>query len=398
MDLLTTNIGVPDSIAGWQMLSSKPLTDFGAFMNDPVLKQQITYFEANAPKATTAQALLSDPQLQDFVLTAFGLTAENGMTALMEKVLNSNTNQSGNFAATLANPHYTAIAKAFNYGGPVTPGTPAAASSAQVMLDTGNASGTPSYQSFSGTFGGVTLSNVDLSGATSWQAVASTLQNAFQKAGNGSITVTALGPSLTFKDASGHGTARNFTWQSGTGGSTAGSPYDLVAGSTAVAQQGGPNVTNPSFISNVVNLYAQAQFQAVVGSTSPILQQALYAKETLPNMTNWYSIMGDTTLAPIVYTALNLPSNFGRIDVDQQNRVLSSRMDIKDFQDPTKLNQFLNKFVAISESQNSNAASQSPAVQLLTAFNSGQQIINLTLPDAISSNTLAAMLGVSSGS
>ena len=42
-----------------------------------------------APTATTAKALLSNYQLQNFALTAFGLSSEQGMNGLMEKVLNS---------------------------------------------------------------------------------------------------------------------------------------------------------------------------------------------------------------------------------------------------------------------------------------------------------------------
>jgi Protein of unknown function (DUF1217) len=399
MDLLTTNIGVADSLSGWQVLSSKQPSDFSAFINDPVLKREIAYFKENAPKATTASALLADPRLQDFALTAFGLSSENGMTALMEKVLNSDPNDSKSFAVKMADTHYQAIAKAFNYGGSIVPGQAAITSSAEAMLNTGPTSSTMDFQSFSGKFGGITLSNVDLSGANSPQSIASTLQAAFQRAdGNRSdITVTALGPMLTFKDASGRGTAVAFNWQSAANGSNADQPTNLVTGSPAVAQQGGPNVTKPAFIDQMVQLYTQAQFQKVVGGTSDILRQALYAKQNLLGIKNWYSVMADTKLASVVYAALNLPSTFGKLDVDQQNKILISKMDIKDFQDPTKLNQFLNKFVAISESQNSNAANQSPAVQLLTAFTSGPQVINLTLPTQISSATLAAMLSSGGG-
>ena len=116
MDLVTTNIGLPTGYAGWEVLSKSSSSDFGAFTSDPVLKREVSYFEQNAPKATTAQALLKDPRLQDFVLTAFGLTSQSGATALLTKVLNSDTAATSSFASQLTNQHFSALARAFNYG------------------------------------------------------------------------------------------------------------------------------------------------------------------------------------------------------------------------------------------------------------------------------------------
>ena len=90
MDPTISTLGIPTGVAGWQLLQGKTAANFPALTSDPVVKREIAYFEANAPKATTAAALLANPRLQDFVLTAYGLTSESGMTALMTKVLNSN--------------------------------------------------------------------------------------------------------------------------------------------------------------------------------------------------------------------------------------------------------------------------------------------------------------------
>src|ERR1700752_3016660 len=129
-----TSLGIPTGVAGWDLLQNKTPQDFPALVKDPVIQRQISYFEQNAPKATTAQALLSNPQLQDFVLTAYGLTSENGMTALMEKGLNSNTSDPNSFAAKMVNNQFSQIAAAFNYGGTEIPAVPAAPSAATVSI------------------------------------------------------------------------------------------------------------------------------------------------------------------------------------------------------------------------------------------------------------------------
>ena len=62
----------------------------------------------------------------------------------------------------------------------MTPAVPAQASSAQVGV--GNLSPGSSFSRFSGTFAGITLGNVNLTGVTTYQGLANTLQAAFRRA------------------------------------------------------------------------------------------------------------------------------------------------------------------------------------------------------------------------
>ena len=92
MDPTVTTLGIQTGVAGWQILQTKGPANFPALTKDPVLLREIAYFKQNAPKAKTAAALLADPRLQDFALTAYGLSSESGYTALMQKVLQSKPN------------------------------------------------------------------------------------------------------------------------------------------------------------------------------------------------------------------------------------------------------------------------------------------------------------------
>jgi hypothetical protein len=405
MDPTITNLGIPTGVAGWDMLQGKTAADFPALTNDPVVTREIAYFEANAPKATTAAALLANPRLQDFVLTAYGLTSENGMTALMTKVLNSDPTNPRSFAAQMVNPAFIQIATAFNYGGSETPAQPATASSAQVNINGLFQAST--FGTFSGTFGGVTVSNVDLTGATTWQGLASALQTAFRSAdGNRTdISVTLDGPNLVFTDDKGRGTASGFTWTANSANTqanpTASSPVNLISGAPATAQVGGPAVSSPSFIAQVVQKYTEAQLEQVVGDTSNVLRQARYAQQQLPSITNWDSIIASPPLANVIQTVLGLPASFGALNISQQAQVYSQRMNIANFQNPTKLASLLNQYVAMA-SASAPSSSSSPALQLLNAASSSSGIVNLTLPtsatstattnDSYSSASMAVML------
>ena len=101
LDSTGAGIGIPDGMAGWAVLKNAAPSSFSAFMNDPVLTQEIAYFKANAPKATTAADLLNNPRLADFALTAYGLTAQEGMTALMKQVLNSKPGDTKSVAVSM---------------------------------------------------------------------------------------------------------------------------------------------------------------------------------------------------------------------------------------------------------------------------------------------------------
>jgi len=399
MQLAITSLGIPSGIAGWNVLQKQSASSFPAFMNDPVLQREISYFEQNAPKATTAAALMSNPQLADFALTAYGLSSQTGMTALMEKVLNSNPSSTNSFATQMVSPQYLAIAQAFNYGGTVTPAVSAEPSQATVSI--GNLESGSTFDGFSGTFAGITLSNANLTGITTFTGLASALQSAFRRAdGNRTnISVTANGSQLEFSDSLGRGTATSFAWvtdPTDTSAPTASSPTNLVQGLPGQPAQGGPSVTSSSFIKQVVQQYTEAQFQAVVGNTSNTLRQALYAQQNLPNVTSWDQVIADRNLADVVQTVLGLPQAFGALNVNQQVQVLSSRMSLSTFQNPKKLNQMLDNFVAISQTQTQSAA-QNPAVQLMNAQKPGQ-IVNITiptstsLPDSYSSGSASALL------
>ena len=401
MDPMVSSLGIPTGIAGWNLLQQKTPASFPVLTQDPVVTREIAYFQQNAPKAATAQALLADPRLQNFTLTAFGLTSQAGMTALLRKVLESDPTDPNSFVKQLTDTRYSAMASAFNYGGSSTPAVPAKPSSAEVEVDNLFQGG--NFSSFSGTFGGVTVNNVNLSGVTTYQGLANALQGALQRAdGNrGDITVTLDGLNLKFSDAKGRGSATSFAWTANPDNTlsdpTAQPPQDIVAGAAAQPEIGGPNVTSPTFINQVVQMYTQAQFEQVLGNSSNTLREAEYAQHELPKITNWYSVIANPPLANVIQTVLGLPSSFGMVDVDQQVQVLSSRMNIKDFQDPAKLSKLLDQFVGLSSAQ-SQDPSQNSAVLLLNSASAGTGIINVTLPgqttvtDRYSSASTAALL------
>ncbi len=365
MTITPISVGLPNGIAGWKILQKKTPQDFSAFIKDPVLQRDITYLRENLPTKATAKDLLADRRLQEMVLTAYGLDAQIGMNALMQKVLESNPSDTSSVAARMTDAKYRQISAALNYGGITIPEIPAVPSGATIQVE-GIRSG-KTFTSFSGTFGGVAVSDVSLTGASSRVEVAARLQAAFRKADakNGDITVTALGGKIIFTDAKGRGEAVDFTFVADPESTARAGLIDSTTGSEAVAAQGGPNVTDTATVEQIVSLYTQAKFEESLGESSETLRQAIYAKRVLPKITNWYSVIADRNLAEVIQSHLGLPDSFGKLDVDQQKAMLEQRMNINDFSDSTKLSKILDRFVAQSSVAEAQALASSSGLATL---------------------------------
>jgi hypothetical protein len=148
-----------------------------------------------------------------------------------------------------------------------------------------------------------------------------------------------------------------------------------------VAAQGGPSVSNPAFIQQVVSMFTEAEFQQVVGNTSNTLREALYAQQQLPTVSNWYQVIGNPPLANVIQTVLGLPQNFGALNIDQQSAMLSAKMNLADFRNPQKLSALLDQFVTLSNAQQL-PSSTSGAASLISPLRTRNGMLSITLPTA----------------
>ena len=85
-----------------------------AVSKEPTVTRQTTSFLANIGSIQTAQQLVDNPNIYNYVLTAFGLGDMSNAKALITKVLEGGSG-SNSFAASLNDPRYTALASAFDF-------------------------------------------------------------------------------------------------------------------------------------------------------------------------------------------------------------------------------------------------------------------------------------------
>ena len=82
---------------------------------EPLVKNEIAYFEAHIGKIKTVDAFVKDYRVFTFAMKAYGLEDMAYAKAYMKKVLTSDLSDKASFANKLADSRFTNFAKAFGY-------------------------------------------------------------------------------------------------------------------------------------------------------------------------------------------------------------------------------------------------------------------------------------------
>lgn len=98
--------------------------------------------------------------------------------------------------------------------------------------------------------------------------------------------------------------------------------------------------------SNVVSQYVMQTLETNQGQQNPGVQLALYFQQNASKITDGYSILADKSLLSVVQTTLGISPYTSVENIDQQAAVFDKLLNYSDFQDPTKLQNFLERFTA----------------------------------------------------
>ena len=103
---------------------------------------------------------------------------------------------------------------------------------------------------------------------------------------------------------------------------------------------------------------------------------------------SWFAILGSKPLRAVLEKAFNLPTEFGKLDVDRQRDIMRSKAsamfgvaDLTAFRDPKNVDKTIDRFLAISQLQN-GLNQQGPGSAALTLLqnasgNASQGLFNL---------------------
>lgn len=138
-------------------------------------------------------------------------------------------------------------------------------------------------------------------------------------------------------------------------------------------------IGEPLFAETIIDQYEAIKFEIAAGEQDESMRYALYAEremgdlavDDMSNDAKWYTIMGDAPLRNIFEKALNLPSSFGEIDLEQQLGVFKERAekefgtdDLSVFSDPASIQDLITKYVVRNQIADFNASYSSNAIAL----------------------------------
>ncbi len=103
-------------LPGWVLLNNTLDRQTELFNKSPQIVRDTEYFEQNIGNVRTADDLVSDRRLLQVALGAFGLGDDLDSQALIKKVLEEGTGDTGSLANRLADERYKKLSDAFGFG------------------------------------------------------------------------------------------------------------------------------------------------------------------------------------------------------------------------------------------------------------------------------------------
>jgi hypothetical protein len=111
-----------------------------------------------------------------------------------------------------------------------------------------------------------------------------------------------------------------------------------------------------------VDRYLRQTLEEDAGAQDQGVRLALYFQRKASGVTSPFGILADPALLKVVQTAFNIPAATSLMDIDKQAELISGHLDIKDLQDPDKVQGLIKRFTAMWALQNQPAAPSGPAL------------------------------------
>jgi hypothetical protein len=140
----------------------------------------------------------------------------------------------------------------------------------------------------------------------------------------------------------------------------------------------------------VVDKFVRQTVEEDAGKKNEGVRLALYFQRKAPSITNVYQILADPALSQVVRTTLGLSDYSAAADIDLQANYLKKRLDLTDFQDPTKLTKFIQRFSALYDIKNPEAATGSSTSSITMLYNTSNAF-------SINADTLASIQNLKFG-
>jgi flagellar basal-body rod protein FlgG len=411
---------------GYQVLSANLPQSINNFVKESGVNNDIATFEKGVASTKTVTDFVNNPNLVNFVLTAFGLDSVENEQGLIKQVLTQDPNNPSSLVNQLSDPRFKQLATALDFYDnglsglkAVGLGTPTAATSAEgVSLATGTTASTASASSSSSALTlGLTISGKGYLQLQKTDGSTVYAQSAYFTVNSDNELAlpdgTTLVPALTIPTGA---TALTSDTQGDIYAQVAGKPTlvgqilltnfsnpsalqtDSKTGYiTATTAAGTPTVgvatdtttglgSVQSYVGNtaqtIVNNYVTNLFEESVGDSNTAIREAFDFQRNIASETdntgtdaklnNAYAVLGDSVIRDVVLTTIGQPSSIAEQSLSTQTNIVEAGLNGENFQNKSQVNNFVQRYLttvdASGQSTAPSSTSTSAAVQLLTAY------------------------------
>ncbi len=114
-----------------------------------------------------------------------------------------------------------------------------------------------------------------------------------------------------------------------------------------------------------VDKYVRQTLEENAGQQDEGVRLALYFQRKAANITSPFDILADPALSSVIRTTFGWPNTIAQANIDKQADMISSRIDMADFQDPEKVTEFLQRFTTMWDFSNSSTSSPTSIAALM---------------------------------
>jgi hypothetical protein len=352
---------VTSTYATYQSLTRDMARTTTLVENEPEVQRETEYYLANIGKVKTVDDFVNNTRLFTYAMKAFGLEDMTYAKAFMTKVLTEGVSDPDSFANKLTDPRYKAFAEAFNFEADKDAATTYVAAQKGVTdrytltaVQNGVSPDNPVLKQQTDAYLKDIVNVKSIDDFLNDDSVYTYAMKAFgldakigDKAFMRKILEGGVADPASFANQQ---TNKN---------------YAAFAAAFDFAAHGEEATTYSVPEQGTVDAYVRQTMEDEQGAQNQGVQLALYFQRKAGSITSAYDILADKALAKVVRTALRLPDSTAMLDIDKQASMIEDKLDIKDFQDPAKLGDFLKRFTSLYDIDNPSASQQSAPLSIL---------------------------------
>jgi hypothetical protein len=316
------------------------------FRNQAANARDIAYFMANAARIRTPDDLFADDRLYRFVLNAFGLGDQAGARALMRKVISEGVSDPRSTANRMTDPRFKEMVAALGFET-----VPANLGDTDVIVAVTNryVAAHPGTTPFGTDFHSRELAYYRTA-IKSVRTVDDLLND--QRLVRFVTEAFGLTGALADRDL-----LRRVLTE---GASPASDPRLRELADTFRFEIARSSFQRPEAVEHFVRRFTMLGFEAQQGETDTGVRLALDFLRKMPEIAHRsgtqksriMAILGDRALSQVVFTALGLPQEMARMDLDRLVAQLERRFDLDSLRDPAKLMRFVERFATMYDMRN----------------------------------------------